>query len=252
MFSLEGKVALVTGGSRGIGEAMALGFAKHGANVAIASRKMEDLEKVATAIKKVGRRALAVSAHLGKLDDINKLVTSVYDEFGKIDILVNNAGTSPTLTPSLEVDERLWDSIMNLNAKGLFFLSQAVAKIMQKNGGGKIINISSIDGVKPEKNIGIYAVSKASVIMITKVMAVELASYNIRVNALLPGNVHTRLGDSRFLAMPGYEEENIKRTPLGRVAEPEEMVGLAIFLASDASSFVTGQAICADGGILLT
>jgi NAD(P)-dependent dehydrogenase (short-subunit alcohol dehydrogenase family) len=252
MFSLDGKVALVTGGSRGIGKAIALGFAKYGANVAVASRKMEDLENVVSEIKKTGRKALAVPAHLGKMEDIGKLVTRVNEEFGNIDILVNNAGTSPALSSSFETDERLWDSIMNLNLKGLFFLSQAVANIMRKRGGGKIINISSIDGLKPERNMGVYATSKAGVIMITKVMALEMAEFNIRVNALLPGSVHTRLGDSRFGAMPGYEKEVLTRTPLGRIADPEEMVGLAIYLASDASSFVTGEAISANGWILLT
>jgi NAD(P)-dependent dehydrogenase (short-subunit alcohol dehydrogenase family) len=252
MFSLEGKVALVTGGSRGIGRAIALGFAKYGANVAVASRKKEDLESVVNEIGKTGRKGLAVPAHLGKMDDISKLVTRVNEEFGNIDILVNNAGTSPALSSSFETDERLWDSVMNLNLKGLFFLSQAVANIMRNRGGGKIINISSIDGLKPEKNMGVYATSKAGVIMITKVMALEMAQFNIRVNALLPGSVHTRLGDSRFGAMPGYEKEVLTRTPLGRIADPEEMVGLAIYLASDASSFVTGEAISANGGILLT
>jgi len=186
------------------------------------------------------------------MEDINNLVAKVTNEFGKIDILVNNAGTSPALASSLEVDERLWDSILNLNLKGLFFLSQAVARVMKEHGGGKIINVASMDGFKPEPNIGTYAISKAGVIMVTKVMALELAQYNIRVNAIAPGNVHTRLGDSRFLAMPEYEGEMIKRTPLGRIADPDDMVGAMIYLASDASSFVTGECITVAGGIRLT
>ena len=251
-YRLAGKVALITGGSRGIGRATALGFAEAGADVAIASRKLPDLENVAAEIKKSGRKSLPVAAHVGRMEDINNLVAKVTTEFGKIDILVNNAGTSPALASSLEVDERLWDSILNLNLKGLFFLSQAAAKVMKEHGGGKIINVASMDGFKPEANIGTYAISKAGVIMVTKVMALELAQYNIRVNALAPGNVHTRLGDSRFLAMPEYEGEMIKRTPLGRIADPDDMVGAMIYLASDASSFVTGECIVVAGGISLT
>ena len=251
-YRLAGKVALITGGSRGIGRATALGFAEAGADVAIASRKLPDLENVAKEIKKSGAKALPVAAHVGRMEDINNLVAKVTAEFGKIDILVNNAGTSPALASSLEVDERLWDSILNLNLKGLFFLSQAAAKVMKEHGGGKIINVASMDGFKPEANIGTYAVSKAGVIMVTKVMALESAQYNIRVNALAPGNVHTRLGDSRFLAMPEYEGEMIKRTPLGRIADPDDMVGAMIYLASVASSFVTGECIVVAGGIFLT
>jgi NAD(P)-dependent dehydrogenase (short-subunit alcohol dehydrogenase family) len=251
-YRLDGKVALVTGGSRGIGRATALGLAEAGADVAVASRKLPDLESVAAEIKKMGRKSLAVASHVGRMEDINSLIARVTDEFGRIDILVNNAGTSPALASSLEVDERLWDSIMNLNLKGLFFLSQAVAKIMKEHGGGSIINVASMDGFKPEANIGTYAVSKAGVIMVSKVMALELARYNIRVNTLAPGNVHTRLGDSRFMAMPEYREEMIRRTPLGRIGEPDDMVGAMIYLASDASSFVTGECIVAAGGIFLT
>ena len=250
-YRLDGKVALITGGSRGIGRATALGFAEAGANVAIASRKLPDLENVAKEIKNLGRKALPIAAHVGRMEDINNLVSKVTDEFGKIDVLVNNAGTSPALASSLEVDERLWDSILNLNLKGLFFLSQAVAKVMKEHGGGKIINVASMDGFKPEPGIGTYAISKAGVIMATKVMALEWAQYNIRVNTLAPGNVHTRLGDSRFLAMPEYKGEMIKRTPLGRIADPDEMVGAMIYMASDASSFMTGECITVDGGISL-
>lgn len=251
-YRLDGKVALVTGGSRGIGRATALGFAEAGADVVVASRKLPDLEKVAEEIKKSGRKSLAVTAHVGRMEDINNLVAKVTNEFGKIDILVNNAGTSPALASSLEVDERLWDSILNLNLKGLFFLSQAVAKVMKEHGGGNIINVASMDGFRPEPNIGTYAISKAAVIMISKVMALELAQYNIRVNTIAPGNVHTRLGDSRFLAMPEYKGEMIKRTPLGRIGDPDDMVGAMIYLASDASSFVTGECIGVSGGIFLT
>ncbi len=250
-YRLDGKVALITGGSRGIGRATALGFAEAGADIIVASRKLPDLENVAEEIRRSGRKALPVAAHLGRMEDINSLVAKVNSEFGRIDILVNNAGTAPAMSPAEDVDERLWDSIMNLNLKGLFFLSGAVARVMKQHGGGKIINVASMDGFKPESQIGVYAISKAGVIMATKVMALEWAQYNIRVNTLAPGNVHTRLGDSRFLAIPEYEGEMIKRTPLRRLADPDEMVGAMIYLASDASSFVTGECLTVDGGISL-
>ncbi|MFC1917004.1 SDR family NAD(P)-dependent oxidoreductase [Chloroflexota bacterium] len=251
-FSLNGKVALVTGGSRGIGRATALGFARAGADVVVTSRKLPDLEEVAKEIRGLGRKSLAVAAHIGRMDDINNLVTKVKEEFGRIDILVNDAGTSPAMAPAMDVDERLWDVVMNLNLKGLFFLSQAVARIMKEHGGGKVINVASVDGLRPEpKENGIYAISKAGVIMATKVMAVEWAQYNIRVNCIAPGSVRTRLGDSRFAAVPGYEEELVQRTPMRRVAEPDEIVGAMIYLASDASSFVTGETIVVDGGTMI-
>ncbi|MFC1977248.1 SDR family NAD(P)-dependent oxidoreductase [Chloroflexota bacterium] len=251
-FSLEGKVALVTGGSRGIGKAIAIGFAQAGADVVVASRKLPDLEKVADEIRSLGRKSLAVSAHVGRMEQRNSLVERVVAEFGKIDILVNNAGTSPVYTPALDLEETIWDAIMNLNLKGLFFLSQAAARVMKEHGGGNIINVASVDAFKLEVNIGAYAISKVGATMVTKVMAVELAQYNIRVNTMAPGNVHTLLGDSRFEVVPGYEEELLSRTPLSRIADPEEMVGTAIYLASDASSFVTGQTFIVDGGFLLT
>jgi len=251
-FSLNNKVALVTGGSRGIGKITALGFAEAGADVVVASRKLSDLEKVADEIKVLGRRSLAVSAHVGRMEQINDLVNKITREFGKIDILVNNAGTSPVYAPVLEVEERAWDAIMNLNLKGLFFLSRAVARVMKNQGGGTIINVASMDGFKPEPNIGIYAISKAGVIMATKVMALELARYSIRVNAIAPGNVSTRLGDSRWDVAQGYKEAMLKKIPMARIAEPSEMVGTMVYLASDASSYTTGDTILVDGGVMLS
>ena len=163
--------------------------------------------------------------------------------------------TSPALASVLDAKERLWESVINVNLKGLYFLSQAVARVMKERGGGRIINVASMDGFKPEINNGKYAISNDGVIMATKVMALELAQYNIKVNAIAPGNVHTRLGDVRFVEGaygPSYKEHMISRTPMGRIAEPDEMVGAIIYLASDASSFVTGQTFCLDGGITLT
>jgi NAD(P)-dependent dehydrogenase (short-subunit alcohol dehydrogenase family) len=245
-FSLEGKVALVTGGSRGIGEAIALGLAKAGADVAIASRKLPELEKVTEKIIGLRRKSLAVAAHVGKLEEINNLVGKVKAEFGRIDILVNNAGTNPTMDQAIDIEERAWDSIMNLNLKGLFFLSQVVAKLMKEQGGGKIVNVASVAGITPDI-LPIYSISKAGVIMATKVMAQQWAKYNIRVNAIAPGLTKTRFSEALW-SNPEILQGAISTTPMRRVAEPEEMVGAVIYLASDASSYVTGQVIAIDGG----
>jgi NAD(P)-dependent dehydrogenase (short-subunit alcohol dehydrogenase family) len=251
-FSLNGKVALITGGSRGIGKATALGFARAGADVAIASRKLPDLELVADEIRGLGRKALPVAAHVARLEEIKNLVQTVNKEFGRIDILVNNAGTSPALSPMLDLEERLWDSIMNLNLKGLIFLSQAVARIMKEHDGGTIINVASIAGFRHEPNIGVYSISKSAIVMATKIMAEEWAKYNIRVNAIAPGHIHTRLGDSIFEAVPEYKKEFLDRIPMRRIGDPDEIVGAMIYLASDASSYVTGTTIVVDGGTLTT
>ncbi|HMK74950.1 MAG TPA: glucose 1-dehydrogenase [Thermodesulfobacteriota bacterium] len=245
-FSLKNKVALITGASRGIGEAIALGLSKVEADVAIASRKLPDLEKVAEEIKKRGRKCLPVAAHVGKIEEINNLVKRVLEEFGKIDILVNNAATNPTMAPAIDVDERAWDSIMNLNLKGLFFLSQAVAKAMKGKGGGNIINVASIAGISPDI-LPIYSISKAGVIMATKVMAQHWAAYNIRVNAIAPGLTRTRFSEALW-KNPDILRVAMSRTPMARPADPEEMVGAVLYLASDASSYVTGQVIAIDGG----
>jgi NAD(P)-dependent dehydrogenase (short-subunit alcohol dehydrogenase family) len=250
-FSLNGKVALITGGSRGIGKATALGFARAGADIAIASRTLSELEIVAAEIIGLGRKALPIAAHVSKLEQISSLVQVVHEEFGRIDILVNGAGTSPALSPMLEIEERLWDSIMNLNLKGLVFLSQAVARIMKEHGGS-IINVASINSYMHEPNIGIYAISKAAVVQATKIMAEEWAKYNIRVNAVAPGQIHTRLGDSIFEAMPEYKKVFLERVPMKRIGDPDEIVGAMIYLASDASSYVTGTTIIVDGGTLTT
>jgi NAD(P)-dependent dehydrogenase (short-subunit alcohol dehydrogenase family) len=244
--SLEGKTALITGGSRGIGRATALGLAGAGADIAIASRKLSELEEAAEEIRKSGRRALAIAAHIGRMEDITNLVTKVKDEFGKIDILVNNAGTNPTMAPALKVDERAWDVIMNVNMKGLFFLSQAVAKVMREQGGGCIINVTSAGGIRPHI-LPVYSISKAAVIMATKVMALEWAKYGIRVNAVAAGLVKTRFSEALWSHKPTLDYL-LGRVPMRRFAEPEEIVGTMLYLASDASQFVTGAIVSVDGG----
>jgi len=254
-FSLQGKAAIVTGGSRGIGKAVALGFAKAGATVAVTSRKMNDLEATVAEIKSFGGAAFAVQAHLGKMEEITKMVGTVADKFGRIDILVNNSGTSPAMASVLDSDERLWETIMNLNLKGLYFTSQAVARIMRKQGGGKIINIASIDGFKPEPGVSVYSISKAAVRMVTQAFSSELAPYNIRVNTIAPGPISTKMLDSHWFNLSPEEakkqkEEMAKMTPLGRIGQPDEIAGAAIYLASDASNYTTGAEIVIDGGFL--
>jgi dehydrogenase/reductase SDR family member 4 len=256
-FSLEGKVALITGGSKGIGRKAAIGFAEAGADVVIVSRKLDELEKVAQEIEKTGQKALPVAAHAGRMDEIQRVVETAMAKFGKIDILVNNAATSPAYTSILEAQERLWDTIMGLNLKGVYFFVQAVAKVMKEKGGGSIINVSSIDSIKPQDQVGIYSISKAGLNMLTKSAALELAPYNIRVNAIAPGAVRTRLLEALFAHLPQDQmEEQIKKlgesAPLKRVALPEDMVGAMIYLASDASAYTTGDVIVVDGGALLT
>jgi dehydrogenase/reductase SDR family member 4 len=254
-FSLKGKTAIVTGGSRGIGKAIALGFAKAGAKVAVTSRKMNDLEATAAEIKAFGGEAFPIQAHLAKMEEINSMVNTVMGKFGRIDILVNNAGTNPAMGTVLDADERLWETIMNLNLKGLYFCSQAVAMVMKKQGGGKIINIASIDGIKPEPGVSIYDISKAGVRMVTRVFAVELAPFNIQVNTIAPGPISTKLLNSHWFHLPPEEakkqkEALAKMTPMGRIGEPDEIAGAAIYLASDASSYTTGAEILIDGGTL--
>ena len=254
-FSLEGKVALVTGGSRGIGEAAALTLARAGADVAVSSRKLPDLERVAGQVEKLGRRALPVAAHVGRMDQIQPLVERVVGELGALDILVNNAGTN-FFAPAIDMEERAWDAVFNLDLKGLFFLSQAAARVMRAKGDGRIVNISSVSGYRVQVPTGHYSIAKAGVIMATKVMALEWAEYGIRVNCIAPGAIETRFYDSIFSVLPEAESERAKegarrRIPMKRVGEPSEIADAILFLASDASTYMTGQSFAVDGGALL-
>lgn len=246
-FRIDGKVALVTGGSRGIGKAIALALAEAGADVALASRKLPELEATAEEIRKMGRKAVPMQANVRHLPEIDNLVKKAMEEFGRIDILINNAGTNPTYDSIFNMDEPVWDIIMGLNLKGYFFLSQAVAKIMRDQGGGTIVNTSSEGGITPAVGLGTYSISKAGVIMLTKVLAQELGKYNIRVNAIAPGVIRTKLSKALW-SDPIRTKETINNTALGRIAEPEEMAGAVLFFASEASSYVTGQTILLDGG----
>ncbi|MGD0115997.1 MAG: glucose 1-dehydrogenase [Dehalococcoidia bacterium] len=255
-FSLKGKSAIVTGASRGIGKGIAIGFARAGAKVALTSRKVDDLNATAAEIAAFGGEALVVQSHLGKMEEINRMVDTVKERFGRVDILVNNAGASPAMASVLDTDERLWDTIMNLNLKGVYFVSQAVARLMKEQGGGKIVNIASIDAFKPEPFVSVYSISKAGVIMITKAFAMELAGFNIQVNAIAPGAITTKMMDSHWFNLSPEEAKAAKdavakHTPMGRIGDVDEIVGAAIYLASDASSYATGAEILIDGGALL-
>jgi len=246
-FSVPGKVALVTGGSRGIGRAIALGLAEAGADIILASRKLPDLEAVAHEISQKGRKALPVAANVRHLPEIDDLVKEAVTEFGHIDILVNNAATNPVFGSVFDMDERAWDVTMGLNLKGYFFLSQAVGRLMWDKGGGSIINVASEDAFRPGVGAGVYSITKAGVVMLTQVLAQEWGQYNIRVNAIAPGIVRTRFSEALW-SNPAVLELRKSNTALGRIAEPEEIVGCALFLASEASSYVTGQTILVDGG----
>ncbi len=254
-FSLEGKVALVTGGSRGIGEATAIAFARAGADVAVTSRKLPDLERVADAVRSEGRKAVAIEAHIGRMDQLEGIVERVVAELGGLDILVNNAGTN-FFSPAIDMDERAWDSVFNLDLKGLFFLSQAAARVMRDSGGGNIVNISSVSGLKVQVPTAHYSIAKAGVIMATQCMALEWSPFNIRVNCIAPGAIDTKLYNASFETLPDSEQARRKEQaasgiPMKRVGEPREIADSVLFLAANASSYVTGQTFAVDGGSLL-
>ena len=246
-FRLDGRVALVTGGSRGIGRAAALGLAQAGADVAVAARKPEDLELVAAEIRTLGRRALAVPAHLGRRDDIDRLFQTVTDAFGRLDVLVNNAGANPFFGPLLEIDEDAWDRIMTLNVKGYLLAAQRAARAMAPLGRGTIINVASTAGLRASAGLGAYSVSKAAVIMLTRVLGRELAPLGVRVNAIAPAIIETRFSEALW-KNPEILSAYLESTPLGRVGQPEEVAGAVVYLASDASSYVTGRTLVMDGG----
>lgn len=250
-FSLEGKVAIITGSSKGIGEAIARTFAEKGATVVISSRKQEACNKVADALKADGLKAVAIACHVGSADDRKALIDKTVSELGGVDILVNNAGTNPVFGPVEEASEAIFDQIMNVNVKAPWDLANKCLQSMKERGGGSIINISSVEGELPEEGLGIYSTSKAAVSMLTKSQAKEWGKYGIRVNAISPGLIKTKFSAALWTNKEIMEE--IKNTsPLGRMGEPEEIAGIALLLASDAGSFITGSLLTVDGGFLLS
>lgn len=247
-FSLAGKVAIITGGKGGIGRAIALAFAEAGADIVVCSRVVEDgqLGAVAAEIQRLGRHSLAVQTDITRKNDVDSLVQRVMDEFGGIDILVNNAAMN-IMAPLLELREDGWDRIINTDLKGYYLCCQAVGKRMVDRKRGNIINMASAAAMKARQKMGAYCIAKAGVVMLTRVLALELASYNIRVNAIAPSMVKTKFSQPLWSA-----PETLKRIeaeiPLGRLAEPGDIIGTALFLASDASSYITGHTIIVDGG----
>lgn len=248
VFTMTGNVALITGGRTGIGRAFALAFANAGADVAICSRTDEggELEGVADQIRKIGQRALAVKADVSRRIDVENMVKKIVGEFGGIDILINNAGISPRC-PLLETEEELWDKTIDINLKGCYLCSRAVGKIMVEQKRGNIINIASELVFRVEPNRAAYIASKAGIIMFTKVLAREWGRYNIRVNAIAPGLVNTRMSEY-FFSDPDAVKAALPNYPLGRLGEPDDIVYSALFLASDGARFMTGHTIVVDGG----
>jgi NAD(P)-dependent dehydrogenase (short-subunit alcohol dehydrogenase family) len=249
-FDLSGKVAIVTGGSRGIGLAAATAMCAAGAAVVIASRKPEPLDQAAAEIRKqTGGQVLAVPAHTGDDEAVGRVVERAVAEFGGVDILVNNAATNPHFGPILTADDGHWDKTWDVNVKGYFRMARACVAPMRTRGGGRIINIASVAGRRVQPLMGVYCVSKAAVVMLTQVLAVELAADKINVNALTPGFVKTKFS-SAIWGNEAIGKAVLKSIPQGRMAEPEEIASMIVFLASPASSFVTGSILDIDGGQL--
>lgn len=249
---LKDKVAVITGGSRGIGLAIAEAYLNEGANVVIASRKQPNLDEATEHLKeRTGKTPLALATHTGDADAIKGLVDAAIAEYGKLDIAVNNAATNPHFGPILSADAGIWQKTLDVNVMGYFWLCKFAAEAMQNTGGGKLINVTSVVAFQPGYMMGVYSVSKAGVLMLTKVLAQELAPDNIQVNAIAPGFVKTRFSQALWDS-PDVLKRLEENTPAGRMGEPDEIAGGAVFLASDESSFMTGHCLTIDGGVTLT
>jgi len=246
-FRLDGRVAIITGASRGIGEATAMAFAQAGAKLVLSGRKLDALDEVAHRIYKSGGEVTPISAHVGKTADCEDLVSRAATRYGGIDILINNAGTNPHFGATLDCPEELWEKTFQVNLKGAFFLSKLCAPQMEKRGGGVMVNNASVGGVSPLPGTGVYCITKAALIMLTKVLAIELGGKGIRVNAVAPGMIRTRFSEA-FWKDEFNMTELKNRTPLGRLGESEEIATAILYLASDASSFNTGSVLFIDGG----
>ena len=250
MFDLTGKVALVTGASRGIGEAIAKTLAAHGAHVIVSSRKVDDCQVVVDQIVKAGGKAEARACHIGDMDQIHALMRDIDAAHGGLDILVNNAATNPYFGPTLNTDLGAFNKTVDVNIRGYFFMTIEGAKLMKKKGGGAIVNVASIAGIVPGQFMGIYSITKAAVISMTKAFAQELGAKKIRVNALCPGLTATKFAGA-LVKNDQIRGEAEKRIALHRVAQPDEMAGAVLYLVSPAASYTTGTAMIVDGGMLI-
>lgn len=249
IFDLDGKIAFVSGASRGIGAAIAQLLAQQGAHVIVSSRRIESCEEVVATITAAGGKATAMACHIGEMDQISAVFAQIREQFGRLDILVNNAAANPHFGNILDTDLGAFQKTVDVNIRGYFFMSVEAGKLMREHGGGSIINVASVNGVSPGQLQGIYSVTKAAVISMTKAFAKDCASFGIRCNALLPG-----LTDTKFASALTSNETILKHAlqiiPLKRVANPSEMAGAVLYLASDASSYTTGTTLTVDGGML--
>lgn len=250
LFDLNGKVAIVTGSSRGIGLAIAERYAQHGAKVVLSSRKQESLDAVAADMREKGYDVLPVAAHNGDKEALARLVDAAVQHYGGLDIVVNNAATNPHFGNLLDSEDSMWQKTFDVNIMGNFWLCQAAVPAMRRRKGGKIINIASVNGLRPGAFQGIYSMTKAAVISLTKTLAMELANDNIQVNAIAPGLIKTYFAQAIWDNEP-VAQSIIERTPQRRIGEPDEIAGMAVYLASAASSFATGQLYVIDGGITI-
>lgn len=248
-FDLTGKIALVSGASRGIGQAIAERLAQHGAHVIVTSRKLEACQSVADSIIAAGGQASALPCHIGEPEQIEATFAALRERFGRLDILVNNAATNPQFGHVLDVTPEAFQKTVDVNIRGYFFMSVAAGKLMREHGGGSIINVASINGRSPGALQAVYSITKAAVINMTQAFAKECAPLGIRCNALLPGLTDTRFA-SALVHNPQVLAQVLPRIPMNRVAQPSEMAGAVLYLASDAASYTTGVALNVDGGYL--
>ncbi|MCG2459729.1 glucose 1-dehydrogenase [Flavobacteriaceae bacterium F89] len=250
-FNLTGKVAIVTGSSKGIGRSIAQGLAENGAKVVISSRKQEVVDAVAEEFRAAGLEAVGIQCHIGDAEQRRALISKTHEMYGGIDILVNNAAINPYYGPLEGSDEAVFDKIMEVNVKAPWVLSNLVLPYMKGQGGGSIINISSVEGLRPGFGLGLYSATKSALIMLTKNQAKEWGRYGVRANVLCPGLIKTKFSEGLWSdekLVGGYN----KTVPLGRIAAPEEMAGLVMLLASDAGSYMTGGVFLADGGYMVS